>query len=113
MKQLTPREKEVLTLVSNGETSKGIAKLLGITPRTVDAHRSNILRKLNANNLQHAVRLGIELGYIALSDMAVAYILERNKMQNKFLGAIDEHIEWDANKPLYEEVKPINHIELD
>jgi hypothetical protein len=56
-----------------------------------------VLQKYGAVNSEHAVRIGIETGDIALSDMAVAYVVERNKMQNKFLGAIDEHVE-QANK---------------
>jgi DNA-binding CsgD family transcriptional regulator len=64
MKQLTPREKEVLELVSNGETSITIAKLLSISARTVEHHVSNARKKLGAKNIQHAVRIGIERGDI-------------------------------------------------
>jgi DNA-binding CsgD family transcriptional regulator len=64
MKQLSPREKEVLDLVSKGETSRGIAKLLSISARTVEHHVINARKKLGAKNIQHAVRIGIERGDI-------------------------------------------------
>ena len=43
--RLTPREREVLGLVKNGLTTKRIADKLCISPRTVDRHRSNLLKK--------------------------------------------------------------------
>jgi DNA-binding CsgD family transcriptional regulator len=68
MKNLTPREKEVLALVSNGKKAREIGELLGISTRTVDAQKSNVLRKYGAVNMQHAVRLGIEKGDVILND---------------------------------------------
>ncbi|MEI6209336.1 MAG: response regulator transcription factor [Desulfuromonadales bacterium] len=44
------REREVLRLVGRGATSKEIAQLLGISIRTVDAHRTNLMDKLGADN---------------------------------------------------------------
>jgi len=48
--QTTVREREVLHLVGCGVTSKEIALQLGITPRTVNAHRTNLMNKLGAAN---------------------------------------------------------------
>lgn len=48
--QVSAREREVLQLVGNGATSKEIAERLGISIRTVEVHRSNLMRKLNAAN---------------------------------------------------------------
>lgn len=48
--ELTAREKEVLKLVVDGKTSKDIAEFLGVSFRTVDHHRANLLRKLNVKN---------------------------------------------------------------
>ncbi|CAG4883889.1 Transcriptional regulatory protein TdiR [Georgfuchsia toluolica] len=45
--RLSEREKDVLQHVLRGQTSKQIAKLLGISPKTVDVHRANIMRKLD------------------------------------------------------------------
>jgi DNA-binding NarL/FixJ family response regulator len=47
LKQLTPRELEVLALIAEGRTDRGIAKELYITPKTVEAHVRSIFRKLN------------------------------------------------------------------
>jgi DNA-binding NarL/FixJ family response regulator len=44
--RLTPRETEVLTLVAEGLSNRGIAEQLGISPRTVEAHRRVITQKL-------------------------------------------------------------------
>jgi DNA-binding CsgD family transcriptional regulator len=56
---LTRREIEVLTLSARGKTAAQIAKDLGITKRTVVAHRESIVRKLKAANLTHAVALAL------------------------------------------------------
>jgi DNA-binding NarL/FixJ family response regulator len=60
---LGPREREVLQLVAAGETTKQVARLLNIRPRTADSHRSNIMRKLGTHKtvelMLYAVRNGI------------------------------------------------------
>ncbi|CAH2031832.1 response regulator transcription factor [Trichlorobacter ammonificans] len=48
--QLTPREHEVLLRVGRGDTSRQIADRLGISVKTVEIHRSNLMHKLNASN---------------------------------------------------------------
>lgn len=50
LKTLTKREMEILLLVGKGETSLRIARQLGIRLNTVEVHRSNLLRKLDAPN---------------------------------------------------------------
>jgi DNA-binding NarL/FixJ family response regulator len=49
-RELTPRECEILLLVGKGVTSKEIAERLGIRPNAVEVHRSNLMKKLNAEN---------------------------------------------------------------
>lgn len=49
-KQISPREREVLLLVGKGATSKEIAEQLGISQRTAEVHRANLMNKLNATN---------------------------------------------------------------
>jgi two-component system response regulator DctR len=49
---LTDREREVLGQILSGLTSKEIARVLGVSPRTVDAHRKNLLRKLRIGNVK-------------------------------------------------------------
>jgi DNA-binding NarL/FixJ family response regulator len=56
---LTEREKEVLQLTANGENMKMIADLLFISTDTVDKHSRNIVSKLQARNMKHAVAIGI------------------------------------------------------
>lgn len=75
-KQLTPREKQVIDLVSIGLNSAEIAKLLSVAVRTVDAHRSNIIQKYGAANLAHAVRMAIERGDLPISVRNMSTIIE-------------------------------------
>lgn len=62
MKQLTPRELEIIKLVTKGYSSTTIGTQLTISSRTVDTHRTNILRKLNLSNTPALVRFAIENG---------------------------------------------------
>lgn len=61
---LTARETEVLKLIAEGKRSKQIADLLGLSIRTVDNHRGNIMRKLNVTKSADLVRHAIVMGYI-------------------------------------------------
>jgi len=61
---LTEREKEVLHCVAEGFSTKQIAKKLFISPRTVEVHRSNIIKKLGAQNAAELVKLAIQYGLI-------------------------------------------------
>jgi len=47
---LTRREREVLSLIAQGQANKEIADLLGISIRTVEAHRARIMRKLDIHS---------------------------------------------------------------
>ena len=53
---LTPRERVVLAQLVRGATSKEAARALNISPRTVEFHRANIMKKLGARNLVELVR---------------------------------------------------------
>jgi DNA-binding CsgD family transcriptional regulator len=57
---LTPRERAALAQIVKGASNKEAARALGISPRTIEFHRTNILRKLNARNVVELV--GIVLG---------------------------------------------------
>jgi len=63
---LSPREIEVLRLVSGGNANKEIAARLSITEETVKGHIKNILAKLDANDRTHAVTIGLKRGIIDL-----------------------------------------------
>lgn len=60
---LTRRERQVLQLISEGNANRNIAELLNISIKTVETHRLNTMRKLNAHKvtelLQSARRLGL------------------------------------------------------
>jgi len=60
---LTPREKEVLYWIAEGLTNSEIAEKLFISKRTADAHRRNLLEKLNAKNTAGLVRYAVEHGF--------------------------------------------------
>ena len=53
---LTPRERAVLALIVEGSSSRAVAAHLGISPRTVEYHRANIMQKLNARNIADVLR---------------------------------------------------------
>ncbi len=55
--RLTPRESEVLKWVVAGHTNKAIAKVLGISRRTVETHRARIMHKTDAASLPELVRI--------------------------------------------------------
>jgi len=54
--QLTERERMVLAFLVKGASSKEAARELGISPRTVDFHRANIIEKLGARNTSDVIR---------------------------------------------------------
>jgi two-component system response regulator FixJ len=51
LESLTPREREVLALVVEGKHNKNIARALGISQRTVEAHRAQVMRKMDASSV--------------------------------------------------------------
>jgi two-component system, LuxR family, response regulator FixJ len=61
---LTQREREVLVRVAEGDSNKEIAKQLGISPRTVEIHRGNMMLRLNARSAADAVRIGLYAGLV-------------------------------------------------
>lgn len=66
LQSISPREREVLLLVGKGLTTKEIAEKLFISPKTVEAHRSSLMKKLEANNVALLARWAMLLE--ALSD---------------------------------------------
>jgi DNA-binding NarL/FixJ family response regulator len=61
---LTPRERQVLALLAEGNGSKQIAQVLVISPRTVGTHIQRILAKLGVHNRAHAVAVAHRAGLI-------------------------------------------------
>jgi DNA-binding NarL/FixJ family response regulator len=61
---LTSREREVIQLVAEGKSTKEISKILYISPKTVEAHRSNISNKLKLKSLKDIREYALKKGYI-------------------------------------------------
>ena len=56
---VTSREREIIQLIAGGKSSKAIAEQLGISVKTVEAHRTNIMRKLQMHSVTQLVRYAI------------------------------------------------------
>lgn len=59
---LTPREREVMALVVDGRANKVIAIDLGLSERTVEIHRANVMEKMGARSVAHLVKMHLILG---------------------------------------------------
>ena len=58
---LTPREREVMALVVDGKANKVIAIDLGLSERTVEIHRANVMEKMGARSVAHLVKMNLTL----------------------------------------------------
>lgn len=56
---LTPREHEVMDMVTLGKSNKEIARILDVSAKTVEAHRAKVMEKMQANSLAELVRMSI------------------------------------------------------
>lgn len=61
---LTDRELEVLKMIARGMSNKEIGEALFISHRTVDTHRTNLMKKLNVHNIAGLIRYAIRSGYV-------------------------------------------------
>ena len=61
---LSAREREVLQLIAEGLSSKEIAGMLGVSLKTVDSHRSNLMEKLDIHKVSGLVRFAIRTGLV-------------------------------------------------
>lgn len=60
-RRLSPREREIMQLMTKGMATKEIARVLNISPRTVDNHRSRIMHKMGTNRLAALVRMAVKI----------------------------------------------------
>ncbi|HEV2761877.1 MAG TPA: response regulator transcription factor [Pyrinomonadaceae bacterium] len=65
--ELTSREQEILTLIATGYTNKEISARLGISVKTVESHKGNIMAKLELKNRADAVRYALGRGWLERS----------------------------------------------
>ena len=59
---LTPREQEVLVLVTDGRANKVMAGDLGVSQRTIEIHRARVMEKMGARSIAQLVRMTLDLG---------------------------------------------------
>ena len=62
---LTPRERELLQLLAEGQTTKEIAAALNLSPHTVDTHRGNLMQKLNLHSIPELILYAVRKGVIS------------------------------------------------
>lgn len=65
---LTNRESEILQLIAEGNSTKRIAEVLFISPKTVESHRANIMEKLNIHNIPELTKYAIRAGLTSLDN---------------------------------------------
>jgi two-component system, LuxR family, response regulator FixJ len=61
LESLTPREREVLALVTRGKANKVMAAELGVSQRTIEIHRARVMEKMQASSLAQLVRMSLEV----------------------------------------------------
>jgi len=64
--QLTDRERDVLKLVAEGHTTKEVADILVVSPRTVEGHKTNFMAKLGIHNRTELIKYALRKGIITL-----------------------------------------------
>jgi DNA-binding NarL/FixJ family response regulator len=62
--RLTPRQREILQLIAEGNTTKRIAQILNISVKTVETHRSQLMEELDIHDVAGLVRCAIRLGLV-------------------------------------------------
>jgi DNA-binding NarL/FixJ family response regulator len=65
-KELSHREKEVLQLIAEGNSSKRIGEILFLSPKTVDVHRNNIMKKTDLYSIPELTKYAIQKGLTSL-----------------------------------------------
>ena len=63
-KKLTKRELDVLMALATGKNNKNIAQSLGVSPKTIDTHRTNLLRKMNVNSTASLLVKALKIGLL-------------------------------------------------
>ena len=64
LSQLTERETEILRLIAEGNSNKEIGEQLFISHRTVDTHRTNLMKKLAVHNIAGLIKFAIKAGLV-------------------------------------------------
>ena len=69
---LTARQQQILKLITDGYTSREIAKQLKISLQTVEVHRFNLMRRLDVRNVAQLIRQALLLRYLPMASMQEA-----------------------------------------
>ena len=64
LEQLTPRQREILQLIAEGHTTKMIAQRLGLSVKTVETHRVQMMERLDIHDIAGLVRYAIRMGVV-------------------------------------------------
>jgi DNA-binding NarL/FixJ family response regulator len=62
---LTARERSILQLIAEGRSNRSVGELLGISTKTIEKHRANVMRKLGLRNSGELMLMAMETGLIA------------------------------------------------
>jgi DNA-binding NarL/FixJ family response regulator len=65
VEELTARQREILQLIAEGETTKGIALTLEVSPKTVEYHRATLMQRLNIFDIPGLVRFAVRTGLVS------------------------------------------------
>jgi DNA-binding NarL/FixJ family response regulator len=66
LERLTPRQREVLQLIAEGRTTKEIAKELGISPKTAETYRAELMKELDIHEIASLTRYAIRMGVVSM-----------------------------------------------
>ncbi|HEY8555148.1 MAG TPA: response regulator transcription factor [Burkholderiales bacterium] len=64
--QLTKRQREILQLIAKGYTSKEMAQMLSLSPKTIETHRTQLMKQLDIHDVAGLVRYAIRVGLVTL-----------------------------------------------
>jgi DNA-binding NarL/FixJ family response regulator len=65
LEKLTDRQREILQLIAEGQTTKAIALILKVSPKTVEYHRAKLMERLNIFDIPGLVRFALQSGLVA------------------------------------------------
>jgi len=66
--RLTPRQREILQLIAEGDTTQEIAQKLNISTKTVETHRMQLMERLDIHDLAGLIRFAIRVGLVTLDE---------------------------------------------
>ncbi len=68
LSELTPRQREVLTLIAEGHSTKDMARALNISVKTVETHRAQLMDRLDIHDIASLVRYAIKMGLVSIEE---------------------------------------------